>query len=54
VYQDDKRLEDYRKLVRRLVRDYDIITTGDFLDLHARGKIEITRSVDLALADLRK
>lgn len=54
VYRDDKRLEDYRKLVRRLVRDYDIITTGDFLDLHARGKIEITRSVDLALADLRK
>ncbi|SFJ97773.1 hypothetical protein SAMN04488082_1116 [Desulfomicrobium apsheronum] len=54
VYRDDKRLEDYRKLVRWLAKDYDIITTADFLDLHARGKIEVTRTVDLALAELQK
>ncbi|WP_035065208.1 polysaccharide deacetylase [Nitratidesulfovibrio termitidis] len=52
VYRDDKRLEDYRKLVRRLAKDYDIITTADFLDLHAHGKITTTRTVDLARAEL--
>jgi len=54
IYRDDKRLEDYRKLVRWLAKDYDIITTADFLDLHARGKIEVTRNVNLALAELQK
>lgn len=53
VYRDDRRLEDYRKLVQRLAKDYDIITTQDFLDLHARGKIESTHSVDLTLAELK-
>jgi hypothetical protein len=48
VYWDDRRLEDYRKLVHRLVKDYDIITTTEFLDLHARGKIVTTHTVDLA------
>jgi hypothetical protein len=51
VYRDDKRLEDFRKLVRRLAKDYDIITTEDFLDLHARGKIATTHTVDLAAAE---
>jgi hypothetical protein len=52
VYRDDKRLEDYRKLVRCLAKDYDIITTADFLDLHAQGKITTTHTVDLAKAEL--
>jgi hypothetical protein len=48
VYRDDRRLEDYRKLLHRLSKDYDIITTAEFLDLHARGKIATTHSVDLS------
>lgn len=51
-YRDDRRLEGYRKLLARLTKDYDVITTGDFLDLHARGKIDATHSVDLSLAEL--
>lgn len=53
VYRDDKRLEDFRKLVRRIAKDYDIITTEDFLALHARGKIATTHTVDLAAAELK-
>jgi hypothetical protein len=53
VYRDDKRHEDFRKLVRRLAKDYDVITTADFLELHARGKIGTTHTVDLALAEMK-
>jgi len=51
VYRDDRRHEDFRKLMRRLSKDYDIITTEDFLDLHARGKIETPRTLDVSLAE---
>lgn len=51
-YRDDRRLEGYRKLLGRLTKDYDVITTRDFLDLHARGKITTTHAVDLAAAEL--
>lgn len=54
VYRDDRRLDDYRKLVRRMAKDYDIITTAEFLDLHARGKIVTTHTVDLAKAEYRQ
>lgn len=54
VYRDDKRIEDFRKLVRQLAKDYDIITTEDFLDLHARGKITTSHTVDLAAAELKR
>ena len=53
VYRDDKRIENYRKLVRRLAMDYDIITTADFLDLYARGKIKATHTADLSLAEFK-
>lgn len=52
TYRDDQRLEGYRKLLSRLTKDYDVITTRDFLDLHARGKISTTHTVDLAKAEL--
>lgn len=52
TYQDDRRLEGYRKLLSRLTKDYDVITTRDFLDLQSRGKIATTRTVDLALAEV--
>jgi hypothetical protein len=53
VYRDDKRLEDFRKLMKELAKDYDIITTADFLDLYARGKIQTTHTVDLSLAEMK-
>jgi hypothetical protein len=52
-YRDDRRIDSYRKIVRKLAKDYDIITTPDFLDLYSRGKIKTTHSVDLALTELR-
>ncbi|MCP3669840.1 MAG: polysaccharide deacetylase [Gammaproteobacteria bacterium] len=48
VYRDDRRQEDFRKLMCRLAKDYDIITTEDFLNLHAEGKIAATHTVDFA------
>ena len=51
TYKDDRRLEGYRKLLQRLTKDYDVITTKDFLDLHARGKIATTHTVELAAAE---
>jgi hypothetical protein len=53
-YRDDRRLEAYRKLLQRLTRDYDVITTRDFLDLLARGKIKTSHVVGLERAELRK
>lgn len=53
AYRDDKRTEDFRKLMRRMAKDYDIIDTADFLDLHARGKIATTHTVDLSLAEMK-
>lgn len=53
TYRDDHRLEGYRKLLARLTKDYDVITTADFLDLHRRGKIKTTHTVDLSLAELK-
>lgn len=51
TYRDDQRLEAYRKLLSRLTKDYDVITTKEFLDLHTRGKIPITKTVNLDLAE---
>lgn len=53
VYRNDKRIEDFRKLMRRLTLDYDVITTGEFLDLVSRGKISVRSAVDLALAEIK-
>ncbi|BAO94070.1 polysaccharide deacetylase family protein [Caballeronia insecticola] len=52
AYRDDHRVEGYRKLMAQLTKDYDVITTADFLDLHSRGKIATARTVDLAHAEL--
>ena len=52
TYRNDQRVEGYRKLLARLTKDYDVITSAEFLDLHARGKIKTTHTVDLARAEL--
>ncbi|MFM0007004.1 polysaccharide deacetylase [Paraburkholderia dipogonis] len=54
IYRDDERLEGYRKLLSRMTKDYDIITTRDFLDLHSRGEIHATHTVDLNNAEPTK
>lgn len=54
AYRDDKRCEDFRKLMRKLAKDYDIITANDLLELYKIGKIKTTHTVDIANAELRK
>ncbi|OWT72743.1 MULTISPECIES: polysaccharide deacetylase [unclassified Achromobacter] len=51
VYRDDQRLEGYRKLMQRLTRNYEVITTADLLDLRARGKIATSRTVPVERAE---
>ena len=52
VYKDDQRLESYRKMVKNIAKDYDIITAKDFLALLAQGKIRTTHTVNLAHAEI--
>lgn len=52
TYLDDRRMEGYRKLLMRLTKDYDVITTKDFLDLHANGTIATPHTVDLSRAEI--
>jgi len=47
VYRNDALLEAYRRTVARIVKDYDVITTSEFLDLLARGKITPSHTVGL-------
>lgn len=53
TYKDDRRIEEYRQLVRKLSKDYDIITTPEFLELQQRGEFGNLRTVDLSLAELK-
>lgn len=52
TYRDDQRVEGYRKLLARLTKDYDVITTAEFLDFHATGRIAMTHTAGLAQAEL--
>ena len=54
AYVDDRHIEGYRKLLKRISRDYDIITTAELLDLIACGKMPLTHTEDLAKAELPK
>ncbi len=54
TYRNDQRLEGYRNLLSRVTKDYDVITVGDFLELHSRGKIRTTHTVNIENAELRK
>ena len=54
VYRDERRHEDFRKLMKCLAKDYDVITTRDFLDLYSRGKIQTTHTVNINNAELKK
>lgn len=51
AYRDDERIDGYRRLLARLSRDYDIITTAEFLELHAQGRIRTTHTVDVERAE---
>ena len=51
-YVDDRRIEDYRKLLKRIAKDYDIITTAELLDLLASGKMAVSHTEALAKAEL--
>lgn len=51
TYLDDRRVEDYRRLLAHLTKDYDVITTKEFLDLCARGKIVPSQMVNVSKAE---
>lgn len=51
-YRDDRKIEGYRKLLRQLTKDYDVITSKDFLDLVALGKIAMSHTEDLGKAEI--
>lgn len=51
VYRDDQRIEEYRQIVHQMAKDYDIITTPEFLELQSQGKINPTHTVPLARAE---
>ena len=53
TYKDDKRLEGYRKLVRTLTRDYDVITTKELLELVEAGKIVPTHTEEVSHTALK-
>ncbi len=50
-YRDDARTEGYRKLLARLTKDYDVITTPELLDLYQKGEINATHTVDISAAE---
>jgi len=52
VYRDDRRIDGYRKLIRQLAKDFDIITTSEFINLYKDRKIQIANTTDLSLAEL--
>ncbi len=47
-YQDDKRLEEFRTLLRRMSRDFDIIDSRDLKYLIDSGKLEITHTEEIS------
>ncbi|HZG22271.1 MAG TPA: polysaccharide deacetylase [Herbaspirillum sp.] len=51
IHLGEQRQEEYRQLVARIVKDYDVITTTDLLDLMKRRKIKVRQVVSLQQAD---
>ena len=49
-YRDDQRLEGFRKLLRKMSRDFDIIDSRDLKSLIDSGKFEIRHTEDLSKA----
>lgn len=50
-YRDDARIEAYRKLLKKLTKQFDVITTKEFLDLHKAGKLGYQDIIDLNRAN---
>ena len=49
-YRDDKRKEDFRKMLRNMSRDFDIIDSRDLKDLIDSGKIIVDHTEDIKKA----
>ena len=54
AYVDDRRIEGYRKLLKRIAKDYDIITTAELLELLASGKMAVSHTENLSKAERPK
>ena len=53
TYRDDKRMEGYRKLLKQVAMDYDIITTEDILYLLEKKEIVPTHTEYIAKAEFQ-
>jgi hypothetical protein len=54
TYLNDARLEGYRKFLKKIALDYEVITTTELLSLYSNGKLALGPQVDLSLAELKK
>jgi hypothetical protein len=52
VYRNDAPMEGYRRLLKKLKLDYEVITTTELLELRAMGKLPLGQPVDLNRAEL--
>lgn len=52
TYKDDARIEGYRKLIKQLSKDYDIISTLELQDLIQCGKISPTHIEEIAKTEI--
>ncbi len=51
IYKNDKKAEEYRKFVKMLAKDYDIITSPELLDLVKSGKLIISHTEQIKHAE---
>jgi hypothetical protein len=49
-FKNDKKISDFKKILKQLVKDYDVITTNDLLDLIQQNRIQVSDQVSLNLA----
>jgi hypothetical protein len=52
TYQSEAPLEGYRQLLKKLSKDYDVITTTQVLELRSLGKLPLGQPMDLKLAEM--
>ena len=47
-YKDDKRMEGFRRMLKSMSKDFDIIDSKNLLDLINTGKIDISHTEDIS------
>ena len=47
-YKDDKRMEGFRRMLKSMSKDFDIIDSKNLLDLINTGKIDLSHTEDMS------